>query len=102
MVEAELLFSARNLGHHDDTRRQLRAMEWLATPDEVWNRVAEVQRVLTERGQHRAVTIPDPIIAATAEWHDVGVLHYDADFDAIAAATRQPAAWVVPRGTADA
>lgn len=31
----------------------------------------------------------------------VSVLHYDADFDRIAAATGQPCRWVVPAGSAD-
>ena len=38
-------------------------------------------------------------IAATAERHDVTVLHYDDDYDRIAAVTGQPAEWVVPRGS---
>lgn len=101
MVETELLYSARNVAEHDHTRQRLRALEWLATPDEVWSRVAEIQRALTERGQHRAVAIPDLVIAATAERHGVGVLHYDAVFDLIAAVTGQSASWVVPRGSAD-
>lgn len=101
IVEAEMLFSARNVADHDLTRRQLAAFEWLSTPDEVWPRVAEVQRALTEQGRHRAVPIPDLVIAATAERHGVEVLHYDADFDTIAEATGQSTQWVVPRGSAE-
>lgn len=101
VVEAEMLVSARNVTEHDETRR-LRSFEWLSTPDEVWSRVADVQRDLTERGLHRAVPIPDLIIAATAHCHDVTVLHYDADFDLIAEVTGQPVQWVVPRGSLDA
>ncbi|MGH3095307.1 MAG: hypothetical protein ACRDMV_04830 [Streptosporangiales bacterium] len=47
-------------------------------------RVREVQRALVERGQHRAVSIPDLLIAATAEAEGLTVWHYDADFDLIA------------------
>ena len=36
-----------------------------------------------------------------AERHNVTVLHYDADFDTIAAVTGQLTEWVVPRGQAD-
>jgi predicted nucleic acid-binding protein len=39
------------------------------------------------------------MIAATAEVHDATVLHYDHDFDVIAAATGQPTQWIVRRGT---
>ncbi|MFY9808051.1 MAG: PIN domain-containing protein [Pseudonocardiaceae bacterium] len=56
---------------------------------------------LAERGQHRAVAIPDLIIAAVAERHDIAVLDYDRDFDVIAEVTGQPVEWVVPPGTVD-
>ncbi len=45
--------------------------------------------------------LPDLIIAATAEQHGVAVLHYDADYDRIAAVTWQPVEWIVPRGSLD-
>jgi predicted nucleic acid-binding protein len=41
----------------------------------------------------------DLLTAAVAEYHGATVLHYDADFEHISAATRQPHTWVVPRGT---
>jgi hypothetical protein len=34
-----------------------------------------------------------------AEHHGAVVLHYDADFEHIAATTGQPHAWVAPRGS---
>ena len=43
--------------------------------------------------------LPDLIIAATAEEHGATVLHYDADYDRIAAVTGQPVEWVAPRGS---
>ncbi len=70
-------------------------------PDEVWDRAIEVQGLLAARRQHRAASIPDLLIAATAEQHSVAVLHYDVDFDLIAAVTGQPTEWVTPRGSAD-
>ncbi|MEQ4208404.1 PIN domain-containing protein [Actinopolymorpha sp. B9G3] len=69
-------------------------------PDEVWDRAIEVRGSLAGRGQHRAASIPDLLLASTAERHGATVLHYDADFDLIAEVTRQPTQWVVPRGTA--
>ena len=41
----------------------------------------------------------DLIIAAAAEAARMTVLHYDADFDTIAAVTGQAMEWVVPRGS---
>jgi hypothetical protein len=41
------------------------------------------------------------IVAAAAEAMDVGVPHYDGDFDLIASVTGQTCTWVVPAGTVD-
>jgi predicted nucleic acid-binding protein len=53
-------------------------------------RAVEVQMLLADRGQHRAPSIPDLLIAATAELARLTVLHVDKDFDLIAAITNQP------------
>ena len=53
---------------------------------------------LARAGKHRGVSIPALLIAAVAERAGLVVVHYDADFDLIAAVTRQPMHWVVPRG----
>lgn len=53
-------------------------------------RAREVQRELTARGQHRAVAVPDLLVAAVAEAEGLTVLHHDGDFDLIAAMTGQP------------
>jgi len=52
-------------------------------------RSLEVLRSLAERGQHRAPSIPDLLIAAMAETARLTVLHVDKDFDLIAAITGQ-------------
>ena len=57
--------------------------------------------MLADRGQHRAVSLADLLIAAAAEAAGVPVVHYDADFDLIASVTGQDTAWVVPRGLID-
>lgn len=41
------------------------------------------------------------LIAAAAEIASLTVLHYDADFDHIAAMTRRPTQWIVERGSID-
>ena len=50
----------------------------------------EVLTLLADRGQHRAPSVPDLIIAATAELAGLNVLHLDKDFEVIAALTGQP------------
>lgn len=101
VLDAEALYSARNATEHATVLGFRRQLPWLSTPDEVWDRAIQVQGLLAVKGQHRAVSIPDLLICATAERHEVTVLHYDADFEIVAAVTGQPVQWVVPRGTAD-
>jgi predicted nucleic acid-binding protein len=54
------------------------------------DRSMEVLTLLADRGQHRAPSIPDLIIAATAELVGLTVLHLDKDFEIIADITGQP------------
>jgi len=53
------------------------------------DRAMEVQQRLAERGHHRAPSIPDLLIAATAEINHHTVLHVDKDFELIADLTGQ-------------
>ena len=54
------------------------------------DRAVELQALLAERGLHRAPSIPDLLVAATAELAGLTVLHVDKDFDVIADVTGQP------------
>ena len=54
------------------------------------DRAVEIQSTLAERGQHRAPSIPDLLISATAELAGLTVLHIDKDFELIAQLTGQP------------
>lgn len=54
------------------------------------DRTLEILALLADRGRHRASSIPDLIIAATAELAGLTVLHLDKDFEVIAAVTGQP------------
>lgn len=63
-------------------------MEYLTPAIE--DRAVEVMALLADRGQHRAPSIPDLIIAATAELAGLTVLHLDKDFDLIGEITGQP------------
>ncbi len=45
--------------------------------------------MLAERGHHQAPSIPDLLIAATAELAQLTVLHLDKDFDLIAQHTNR-------------
>jgi predicted nucleic acid-binding protein len=53
------------------------------------DRAVEVQMLLSDRGLHRAPSVPDLLVAATAEYSDLIVLHADKDFEVIADITGQ-------------
>ena len=53
------------------------------------DRAVEVQAMLAARGQHRAPSIADLLVAAAAELAQLTVLHVDKDFELIADLTGQ-------------
>lgn len=78
-----------------DLRAGLRRPPLVAMPVEyqtpaIEDRAVEVLTLLADRGQHRAPSVPDLMIAATAERAGLTVLHLDKDFDIIASITGQP------------
>ncbi len=99
IVDLELLFSATSPTAYIELASTLRALPRIHITEAIIDRALAVQALLAERSQHRAVPLPDLLIAACAETTGLTVLHYDADFDRIAALTGQPTQWVVPRGS---
>ena len=92
LTRLEVGYSARSGGQ---ARAAMRAAPLAAMPVEyltpaIEDRAVEVQLLLADLGQHRAPSIPDLLIAATAELAGVTVLHVDKDFDLIASITGQP------------
>lgn len=77
----------------------LAAQRWIDVTSAAMGRAMEVHRELARTSQHRHFRLPDLIIAATAEQASATVLHYDADYDRIAAVTGQPTEWVAERGS---
>jgi predicted nucleic acid-binding protein len=57
-----------------------------------------MQSLLASRSQ-RGRRIPDLLIAASAEYAGLTLLHYDNDFELIAKVTGQTCQWVVPAGS---
>jgi len=92
VTRLEVGYSARS---GTDLRAGLREPPLSAMPVEyltpaIEDRAAEVLALLADRGQHRAPSIPDLIIAAAAELTGLTVLHLDKDFEVIAGLTGQP------------
>ncbi|MEU5111087.1 PIN domain nuclease [Streptomyces longwoodensis] len=100
-TEFEMLQSARDSSEATRISTWLHAFDYLETDGEAFTRALEIQRHALNAGFHRALSLPDLLIAATAELNQRTVLHYDGDFDMIASLTGQPTEWVVPPGSAD-
>lgn len=100
IVDLEVLYSARTAAEYELWRAD-RRVGYRSVPltPEVGEQALAVQRTLAAHGQHRGVSLPDLLIGACATVHGCTVLHYDADYDRIAAETGQPVEWVVPRGS---
>jgi hypothetical protein len=92
VTRLEVGFSARDRADHDESlfHSPLAAMPVEHLTPRAEDRAIEVQARLAARGQHRAPSIPDLLIAAVAEVAGLIVLHLDEDFELIAEVTGQP------------
>jgi predicted nucleic acid-binding protein len=100
VIDLEIGYSARDLAEFDSVAADRADLyQELQLTRAVTDRARHVQRELVRLGQHRGPGVPDLLIAATAELYGAMVVHYDRDFDTIAAVTGQPVEWVVPAGS---
>ncbi len=91
VTRLEVGYSARS---GPDLRAGLRQPPLSAMPvgyltPAIEDRAVEILTLLADRGQHRAPSIPDLIIAATADLAGLTVLHLNKDFEVIADITGQ-------------
>jgi len=91
LTRLEVGYSARTAA---DARSAFRTPPISAMPVEyltpaIEDRALDVHLMLAAKGSHRAPSIPDLLIAATAELAGLTVLHVDKDFDLIAELTGQ-------------
>jgi predicted nucleic acid-binding protein len=98
--DLELGYSARNAAEWDQLAEALDVFELVETTAEHLRRARQVQRLLAAKRQ-RGRKVPDLLVAAAAEARGLTVVHYDSDFDQIAAVTGQPCEWVVAAGSVD-
>jgi predicted nucleic acid-binding protein len=100
VVQLEFLYSARSVAERTRILDLLTdAYGWVSMPDRAFDRAAEVQAALTERGTHRSAGVVDLLLAATAELHGLVLLHYDRDFESIGQVTCQPMRWLAEPGS---
>ena len=99
--ETALSEAARELGTSNkvDTVNAALAFTDLPLLPEICERARGVQAELARHSHHRTAGVIDLLTAAAAEHYGASVVHYDRDFDHIAAVTHQPVRWVAPAGT---
>ena len=93
-------YSARSGPDHDALLSRLGALPRLAITEDIEQRALDAQRQLARIGHHRLPPV-DLIVAAVADHHGVGVLHYDGDYDRVAEKTdlQFESVWLAARGT---
>ncbi len=101
VVMLEVLFSTQDGPGFDDVESSLRALESLPLTPETGELAIRAQRELAHVHPlyHRSAKIPDLLVAAAAHLARVGVLHYDEDFDRVAAVLAVESRWIAPRGS---
>jgi predicted nucleic acid-binding protein len=95
-------YSARDARDHDALLDELLALPRFAIDDEVERRALDAQRQLARAGHHRLPPV-DLLLAALADRHGLGVLHYDRDYDVLAERTdlEFESVWLTQRGSID-
>lgn len=93
-------YSARDAAAHEDLMAELRALPQVGFDALAEQRAADAQSELAATGHHRVPPV-DLLIAALADRHGLGVIHYDADYDTIAQTTSLDfeSVWLADRGT---
>ncbi|MHB1567573.1 MAG: PIN domain-containing protein [Solirubrobacteraceae bacterium] len=104
ILELEVLYSARNAREHAELRDELEALRPLKLT------IASLDAALAAHGElaqyaagfHR-LPHQDYLVAAIAAANDLGVLHYDADFDRLAehSSLAFNSVWLAAAGTLD-
>lgn len=98
----EALYSARDSRDRAELVQELTSFDQVRCDERTWELALAAQKTLTEAPgiSHRVPPI-DLVIAAAADQHGLGVLHYDHDYDVIAAhaGLRFASVWVAEAGS---
>ena len=93
-------YAARNTRDHNELLDELLALPFVHIDERVENRALDAQRQLARAGHHRLPPV-DLMIAALADIHRLGILHYDNDYEIVAEKTdlRFGSVWLASRGS---
>jgi predicted nucleic acid-binding protein len=98
LVVLELTRLAPNEQRAQEVAGRLAAFEAVPMPAGLWPRARDTQLALAGRGDHRRVPPADLLLAAAAVEADVALVHYDRDYERIAAVSGLQQLWLAPDG----
>ena len=99
LVILELTRLAPNEERAREIADRLAVFGAIPMPGELWSRARRTQLALAASGDHRRVHLADLLFASAAEEAGVALVHYDRDYERIAAASALRQEWLVPDGT---
>jgi predicted nucleic acid-binding protein len=93
-------YSARDAGVHAELLDELLTLPRVGVDETVEQKALSAQRSLAQAGHHRLPPV-DLMTAALADRHELGILHYDRDYDLILERTdlRFGSVWLARRGS---
>jgi predicted nucleic acid-binding protein len=100
LFRLEALYATADIAAFDERDRGLASLpnRPLTVEATAMARMA-MRRLREERPPYRHIPIADVLTAAVAVDHGLGVLHYDAHYDRLAAVMGFESVWLAPRGT---
>lgn len=99
LVVLELVRLSPNERRAQEVSERLFSFESVPMPADLWDDARHLQLSLASNGDHRRVPPADLLLAAAARHSEVELIHYDRDYDRIAAAVDLHHRWFVPDGT---
>lgn len=99
LVVLELTRLAPNEVRARDVSERLDAFQAVPMPSALWDRARKIQLLLAPEANHRRVPPADLLLAAAAEKAEVPLVHYDRDYERIAAVTDLRHEWIVEDGS---
>jgi predicted nucleic acid-binding protein len=99
VVILELIRLTPNEARAREVADRLDAFESIPMPAVVWSRARQLQISLAANGDHRRVPPVDLLICCAAEVAGVPLVHYDRDYERVAAVSGLEHHWLLPDGT---
>jgi predicted nucleic acid-binding protein len=98
LVILELTRLAPNEARAREVADRLAVFESIPMPTELWGHARKTQLALAGSGDHRRVPLADLLLAGAAEEAGVTLVHYDRDYERIAAVADLRHQWLAPDG----